>query len=234
MKQCSINLLILLLTFLVVACASTNKIQEPTPTQSSQPVVSIKEEPVIEQPKVEPEIESTKVEPVIETPAVVETPIEKTKEEPIPETPKNEIDAKKEEYNRSTCLLHDEKIPEEVFTEDKKAILNIISELSSIMQNKDYMGWIKYLSEDSILYWRNSANLSSISKRLPIKGLRLKTLEDYFRNVFIPSRLNRNVDEIRYISKTKVKAVQMNNNEDIIYYEFEKINGKWLLNLEKL
>ena len=116
--------------------------------------------------------------------------------------------------------------------------MNIISELDIIMTNRDYSGWLGYLSQDSILYWRNSANLASVSNRLPIKGLKLKNLEDYFRFVFIQSRMNKSVDEIRYVSSKLVKAVQVrkypDHIEDVIYYTFEKFNGKWLLVLDKL
>lgn len=144
-----------------------------------------------------------------------------------------------EEFVRSTSQLQQgEVITEDIFENDKNALLNIIDQLSIIMANKDYDGWVNYLSQESILYWRNSSNLNEVSKRLPIKGLRLKTLEDYFKFVFIPSRLNKKVDEIRYVSSNFVKVVQMqesvNEYKDIIYYTFEKINGKWLLCLDKL
>ena len=54
-------------------------------------------------------------------------------------------------------------------------------------------------------------------------------------HVFIPSRKISKVDEIRYISKTNVKAVEVREDKSIlVYYYFQKIDGKWLVNLPKL
>ena len=64
--------------------------------------------------------------------------------------------------------------------------------------------------------------------------MQLKTLEDYFNWVFRLSRQNARVDEIRYISSKLVKAVQVSGNQDIIYYQFEKQNGRWLVSLDTI
>ena len=74
-------------------------------------------------------------------------------------------------------------------------------------------------------------NLQIIATKLPKKGVSLKNLSDYFLNVFIPSRIDRKVTEIRYISPTEVKAVEVQGEKDIIYYEFEKVGEKWLVKL---
>ena len=71
------------------------------------------------------------------------------------------------------------------------------------------------------------------SQRLPKKGLRLNTIEDYFKFVFIPARRGRTVDEIRYDTETEVNVVQVDADKDIVYYTFTKINGKWKLSLPK-
>ena len=72
-------------------------------------------------------------------------------------------------------------------------------------------------------------------KKLPNKMLQINTIKDYFNYVFIPSRKISKVDEIRYISKTNVKAVEVREDKSIlVYYYFQKIDGKWLVNLPKL
>ena len=91
---------------------------------------------------------------------------------------------------------------------------------------------IDYLTPESKSFWSNQQNLALVSQRLPIKNYRLKNLQDYFEKVFIPSRIGRVVDEIRYVSTTKVKAVQYTEQQDIIYYYFEKIDGRWFLHLD--
>jgi len=137
-----------------------------------------------------------------------------------------------DEFNRSTANLKEE-ISIDTFKADKLAILKIIKELNTIMIQNNFNAWKKYLSRDSLVYWSNPKNLKEVSKKLPIKGFELTSLEDYFNLIFIPARIGREVTEIRYISEDNVKAVQVQGNRDIIYYSFVKINEKWLLNLEK-
>jgi len=109
-----------------------------------------------------------------------------------------------------------------------------IADLDKSMKNHDYGLWRNYLTPASITYWSNKLNLQVIATKLPKKGLNLRTLGDYFSHVFIPSRMDRKVSEIRYISTAEVKAVEGDGSKDIIYYEFEKINDRWLVKLPTL
>jgi hypothetical protein len=115
---------------------------------------------------------------------------------------------------------------------DSKAILQTIAELDLIMKNKDYNSWLNYVTPQSIDYWKQKSHLQAVSARLPGNRIQLKTLEDYFNWVFRLSRQNARVDEIRYISSKLVKAVQVSGNQDIIYYQFEKQNCRWLISLD--
>ena len=181
---------------------------------------------------------STEVEQEVvveEIPVVVEpeVPAELPKSpEPIPEVvPEPVISKEDQEYSRSVTDLGIE-VSKETFNEDKSEILEIIEKLSGIMKHKDYAAWLNYLTPESKTFWSNQQNLAIVSQRLPIKNYRLKNLQDYFEKVFIPSRIGRVVDEIRYVSTTKVKAVQYTEEQDIIYYYFEKIDGRWYLHLD--
>jgi hypothetical protein len=169
---------------------------------------------------------------ILELPPLLEEIIvdqEKEEIKPIKNTP--EID---EEYARSTSELKDESITQDAFLADKKEILKKIDALAQIMLARDYEKWLYYLSPSSKAYWQNQKNLADVSSRLPVKGYTLKNLEDYFRMIFIPSRQNSKVDEIRYISSTLVKAVQVRGSQDVVYYVFIKINNTWLLELDTL
>lgn len=216
-------LISVLFAVLISACASK---PEESPPETEVPLAA----PVQDLPVETPPAKTEEEKPTLEV---------KEKDLPVESPQTAEVkDEIIEEYIRSTSNLEEGAVTPNEFEQDKKAILNIISELDIIMTNRDYSGWLGYLSQDSILYWRNSANLASVSNRLPIKGLKLKNLEDYFRFVFIQSRMNKSVDEIRYVSSKLVKAVQVrkypDHIEDVIYYTFEKFNGKWLLVLDKL
>ena len=138
------------------------------------------------------------------------------------------------EYSRSVSALGDKSVSFDDFQRDKADILAVIADLDKSMKNRDYALWRSYLTPGSISYWSNKLNLQIIASKLPKKGVMLRTLSDYFTNVFIPSRMGRNVNEIRYISRTEVKAVEVQDNKDIIYYEFEKIDNRWLVKLPTL
>jgi hypothetical protein len=140
-------------------------------------------------------------------------------------------EATDDEYHRS---INDIEVTKETFTEDKTEIMHIISNLADSMLNRDYGSWVKYMDDESVQYWSNPQNLKKASKMLPVQGLRMNNLHDYFTYVFIPSRQGREVDEIRYISKDNVKAVQVSSDTDIIYYYFTKIDGKWLVHIPPL
>lgn len=136
-----------------------------------------------------------------------------------------------EEYLRSVA---DIQVSRETFISDKREILQIISELSDVMENEDYSRWITYIDQDSISYWSQSTVLQKAASRLPVKGLKLSSLRDYFYNIFIPSRKGKDVDEIRYLTTDTVKAVHVNGDTDVVYYTLYKIDGVWKIHLPKL
>ena len=137
-----------------------------------------------------------------------------------------------EEYKRSVGNVA---VSEETFKHDKKDVLEIIDELSVIMEERAYKKWIAHIDKESISYWSAAKNLSKAQSRLPVKGLRLRTMEDYFKFVFIPARRGKNITEIRYESDSYIKAVEITEESgELIYYYFNKINGEWKLHLPPL
>jgi len=141
------------------------------------------------------------------------------------------VNEEDKEYNRSIGNLT---VSKDVFNEDKASIQQIIKELDVVMKEVSYKKWITYIDQESIDYWSKPVNLKKASSKLPKKGLVLRSLEDYFKFVFIPSRAGRDVPEIRYETNTYVKAVQFQEEQDVIYYHFNKIDGKWKLHLPQV
>ncbi|MDE6351482.1 MAG: hypothetical protein K2K67_10835, partial [Treponemataceae bacterium] len=137
-------------------------------------------------------------QPEIEEPAPEEQTV---RDIPQPQAPQKT--AEDLEYERSVGGAD---ISRDTFEDDKAAILRIIRELSHVMKTLDYKAWVTYLDQESIDYWSRPTNLRKAQARLPIKGLQLKTLEDYFKYVFVPARMGREVTEIRYISPSYIKA----------------------------
>ncbi len=178
-------------------------------------------------PKSEPTpSEVAKPEEVVE--AAAESPVEVVQQQVSTESD--------EEYERSTAAVD---ITKEEFSADKKEILQIISELSVIMEKSDYASWRTYIDPESIAYWSDIKNLSKAARRLPInpkkplEQQRLNNLEDYFKYVFVRSRKGRAIEEIRYIARNSVKAVEVEGERDIVYYNFVRINGKWMVSIPK-
>lgn len=172
---------------------------------------------------------STKIEPVQELPAPVTEPEVPAVEEvsPVPE--------KKDEYAKS---IGNVSVTKDTFEADKAEIMNIIKKLSTIMKDFDYESWLLYVDSESKAYWSKPANLKKAQSKLPVKGLQLKTLQDYFKYVFVGARVGREVTSIRYVSDSYVKAVQVTEEETAdfeekytVYYYFNKINGHWELHL---
>lgn len=149
---------------------------------------------------------------------------------------KSDADLDDEEYLRSTNNLSSEEIvTKEEFVDDKAEILRIIGELQTIMDKEDVNGWLSYIAPDSIKYYSNPANIRKAQKKLPNRTIVLNGIGDYFKYVFIPSRKRSQVQEIRYISKTNIKAVDIKDDGSIIvYYQFVKINDKWLVHIPSL
>ena len=173
-----------------------------------------------------PQAPQTDVEDVIEEDDDVELINEEV-------TMEDEADA---EYQRSIQALSAEEIvTKDEFAEDKAEILKIIKQLQKIMEKEDTEAWLKYVDADSRNYYSNPANIRKVQKKLPNKAIVLNGISDYFKYVFIPSRKNREITEIRYISKTNTKAVQVNDDGSITrYYQFIKVNGKWYVQLDRV
>ncbi len=201
----------------------------PKPDPKPKEVAKV-EEPKKEEPKPAPKKEEPKPEPKKEEP----------KPAPKKEEPKKEVVAD-EEYTRSVAQMAEgQSVDVATFNKDKEAVLALINELNTVMKEGNYKAWLGYLDEESKTYWSNKSNLKKAQKRLPVKGLTLATLEDYFKYIFIPSRQGNEMDEIRYETESNVKAVQIRMDEkgkyagDTVYYYLRKVNGSWKLHLPQM
>ena len=185
------------------SCAST----KPEPQTNSQADFTDTMAPVIED----------------EEPAA---PVQEEEEEAVILIQEEE-DGSDDEYLRSIANLDEaEAVSKKEFSDDKNEILETISELAIIMETQDTLAWLKYIDDESKEYYKNPVNLRKAQRKLPNKLIELKTIEDYFKFVFIPARKNSQIDEIRYVSKNQVKAVQVRDDMSVaIYYEFKKENG---------
>ncbi|MBR1639689.1 MAG: hypothetical protein IJ688_09930 [Treponema sp.] len=207
MKRLSLTFILLIISLAFISCGSVPK--ENDETSDSETIEQEEETQIISD---EDEVVDVSEEPV----SLVETD--------------------EEEYLRSTTNLSGEdSVTKDEFAEDKAKILEIIAEMQKIMEKEDFSAWMEYIAPDSIRYYSNPVNIRKAQKKLPDKTKQLNGIEDYFKYVFIPARKRSEVTEIRYVSKTNIKAVELKDNGKVVaYYQFVKLNDKWLIHIPSL
>lgn len=113
----------------------------------------------------------------------------------------------------------------------KSEIEEVVKKLNEITAKKDYGRWRYWLSKDYIKEFSKPEVLKKISEEhsANLRGKQLKTIEDYFYYVFVPSRQNGRVDDIEYLTPTKVRVWKIEPTRKLIFYNLEKIDDRWLL-----
>jgi hypothetical protein len=126
-------------------------------------------------------------------------------------------------------------ITREEFTSTKEEIRRLIEEINRIIQTKDYNKWVSYLAEDFIEIINSRdylTQLSEISGGLKSRNIVLKTPQDYFTHVVIPSRENVKgapyFNDIEFLSHNRVKAFTVNaRKQRLRLFEFVRIGNNW-------
>lgn len=121
-------------------------------------------------------------------------------------------------------------ITQKDYTDAKSEIETVVEDLNKITATSNYNRWVTYLSRDYKEYLSQPALLEQVSKKLPVKGIKLKNLYDYFTYVFVPSHKNSRVDDIKFTSPTTVNVMmQEDTGLQLIIYTLEKIDNNWKL-----
>lgn len=121
-------------------------------------------------------------------------------------------------------------ITKHTFIATKSEIELVVEDLNQIVLRKDYVRWQEYLSDDYIETFSDKTMLESVSRSLPVKGIKLKTLKDYFTYVFVPSRQNMRVDDIQFVSPTRVYVImEITPDSPAAIYILENTSVGWKL-----
>jgi len=136
---------------------------------------------------------------------------------------KNSGDLKQESY-------------EHVFNEVKA----FVESLNLIIQSKNYGRWREALSEERLKEISSPSFLASVSNMNSMRrrNIVLKTVNDYFIYVVVPSRANSQVDKIEILDNNRVKVIYMatrkvEGTEDktetvpLLVYELVKDGNSW-------
>jgi hypothetical protein len=121
-------------------------------------------------------------------------------------------------------------IPREEFNTAKTDVQQLIQRLNRIIRAKDYKGWLSYLSADYLARISSSVYLDEASNqpKLVQQGIVLKSANDYFTHVVVPSRANDRVDDIEFISRNSIKALTLSSKgEKLLLYKLERTEEGW-------
>ena len=154
--------------------------------------------------------------------AVVEKPVEEAK--PQAEAPKSADEEVIAQFEGVSITKKDKEIA-------KSEIEEVVKKLNDITAKKDYGRWRYWLSTEYKKEFSKPEVLKKASEGLPsnLKGKQLKSIEDFFYYVFVPARQNGRVDDIEYLTPTRVRVFKIEPKRTLIFYNLEKIDNRWLL-----
>jgi hypothetical protein len=121
-------------------------------------------------------------------------------------------------------------ISREVFDSTKTDVQNFIEDLNRIIRSRNYEVWISHLGDEYFAEKSSPEYLAQISEqpRLKTQKIVLNTARDYFIHVVVPSRQNDRVDDIEFVSPTRVKAYTVTpNGQRLRLYDLESSENTW-------
>jgi len=248
MKNIYHSVFLVIIISLLASCSAAPPAKEEATPPDEVMVTTPAPEPVKEpEPPVTEPVKPVTVEPAAPlkpakptqpaTPAKKDEPPVKAKPEPV--VAKKEPAAKikpapVEKKQEVIAEFEGVTITKETYDQTKTEMEKIVENLNRITASKDYSQWLKFLSEEYKQQYSQALTLQKVSEALPVKGIKLKSLKDYFTYVFVPSRQNVRVDDIKFVSPTRVDVIMKQANVSLLVYGLENINGTWKLIPSKL
>lgn len=150
--------------------------------------------------------------------------------EPFPEPAPIEEEAPTPDLPEETEAFDPSTIPREVYDSTKNDVQTLIEEINGIIRDKDFSTWVSYLGNNYRKALSDEAFLKRVSESSVIKKqkITLRTLEDYFTYVVVPSRTKDRVDDIEFIGQNRVKAFTVNaKGKRLRLYDLEKTANGW-------
>lgn len=124
----------------------------------------------------------------------------------------------------------DVSITKKAYVNTKSEIELVVDDLNKITLDRDYTRWLAYTSDEYRSVFSGREVLDQVSASLPTKGIRLRSLQDYFNYVFVPSRQNMRVDDIQFVTPTRVYVImEITPSSPAAIYILEKTVEGWKL-----
>ncbi|SIQ20305.1 hypothetical protein SAMN05920897_10556 [Alkalispirochaeta americana] len=104
-----------------------------------------------------------------------------------------------------------------------------ILELNEIIRRRDFPAWKNRLTERYSRVYSDPETLhqSSQSSVLVRNNIVLRSLEDYFSYVVVPSRANARLDDLVFLSEDVVEAIMVINERPYVLYLLRNVNNVW-------
>ena len=128
------------------------------------------------------------------------------------------------------------RVSREVYASTIEEVQQFIERLNRVIQDRNYEAWKAALSPEHFAEISSDESLRRMSQSPGMRSRRitLRTPEDYFLHVVVPSRANLRVDDIEFITQNIVRAFSirtLNSGEERreILYTLEKVNNMWTI-----
>jgi len=140
-----------------------------------------------------------------------------------------------------TEIFDPRRISQAHYTSTRDEVQQFIENLNTIIRNRNYQAWRACLSQDYFEEISSQENLRRISAQPAMRSRQivLRTAEDYFIHVVVPSRNNPEmpdlrVDDVEFISMNRVKAFTITRNRAgeevrLLMYDLEKVGNSWII-----
>jgi hypothetical protein len=125
-------------------------------------------------------------------------------------------------------------VSQELYETTKADVQKLIDDLNDIIRDKDYTAWAAYLDGGYFADISSAENLRRLSDSPALKSQKivLRSPQDYFNHVVVPSRsssrVSDRVDDVEFIDQNRVKAYTVTEKGDRVrLYDLEKTAEGW-------
>ncbi len=117
----------------------------------------------------------------------------------------------------------------ELYTRTFDEAKTVIADLTRLIAEQDYDGWLSYLTQEYVAKTSDPDFLSRASHSgvLQKSGIVLRSLKDYFEHVVVRSRIQASLDDINFVDATHVKALTIVEGRPVILYYLVQEGGRW-------
>lgn len=106
----------------------------------------------------------------------------------------------------------------------------LVDKLNAIIAKKSFSEWKSYLDQNYVRTYGDPVRLKEYSDRSPFLkqfNIKLKTLENYFTYVVVPSRADTVVDDISFVDENRVNVWTVVDNEKVLLYLLKLYDKEW-------